>query len=124
MNSTRPKGQTCASRPPETTTSRSPLRVRAMVGHNLGNIEAAASIVETVRQQARAARRAKREAISSLDAMTAVQVDDRAGLAIDELLEGVERREEFVNPWELEPLYLRRPDAVANWTTREPRGQS
>ena len=27
-------------------------------------------------------------------------------------------REEFINPWELRPLYLRKPDAEANWTTR------
>ena len=27
-------------------------------------------------------------------------------------------REEFVNPWELEPLYLRKPDAAAPWPTR------
>jgi uncharacterized protein (TIGR03083 family) len=61
--------------------------VRAMVGHNLGNIEAAASLVESARQQARAARRAKREGISPLDAMTAVQVDDRAPLSVDELID-------------------------------------
>ena len=61
--------------------------VRAMVGHNLGNIEAAASLVETARQQLRAARRAKRDGASPLDAMTAVQVDDRAGLSVDELVE-------------------------------------
>jgi tRNA threonylcarbamoyladenosine biosynthesis protein TsaB len=31
-------------------------------------------------------------------------------------------REEFVQPWELAPLYLRKPDAVANWERRpEPR---
>ncbi|MDH3752444.1 MAG: tRNA (adenosine(37)-N6)-threonylcarbamoyltransferase complex dimerization subunit type 1 TsaB [Acidimicrobiia bacterium] len=28
-------------------------------------------------------------------------------------------REEFVNPWELRPLYLRKPDAEINWKTRE-----
>lgn len=28
-------------------------------------------------------------------------------------------REEWVNPWEIEPLYLRRPDAEINWSTRE-----
>jgi tRNA threonylcarbamoyladenosine biosynthesis protein TsaB len=28
-------------------------------------------------------------------------------------------REDFVQPWELEPLYLRRPDAEINWTTRD-----
>lgn len=27
-------------------------------------------------------------------------------------------REEWVNPWELTPLYLRAPDAQINWTTR------
>ena len=61
--------------------------VRAMVGHNLGNFEAAASVVETARQQAKAARRAKREGISPLDGMTAVQVEERAGLSVDELIE-------------------------------------
>ncbi len=30
-------------------------------------------------------------------------------------------REDFVNPWELQPLYLRRPDAQVNWSTREQR---
>jgi tRNA threonylcarbamoyladenosine biosynthesis protein TsaB len=28
-------------------------------------------------------------------------------------------REDFVQPWQLEPLYLRPPDAEINWTTRE-----
>jgi tRNA threonylcarbamoyladenosine biosynthesis protein TsaB len=28
-------------------------------------------------------------------------------------------REEWVNPWELSPLYLRKPDAEINWSTRE-----
>jgi tRNA threonylcarbamoyladenosine biosynthesis protein TsaB len=27
-------------------------------------------------------------------------------------------REEWVNSWELEPLYLRKPDAEINWSTR------
>jgi tRNA threonylcarbamoyladenosine biosynthesis protein TsaB len=27
-------------------------------------------------------------------------------------------REEWVNPWELQPLYLRAPDARINWSTR------
>ncbi|MBK9179577.1 MAG: tRNA (adenosine(37)-N6)-threonylcarbamoyltransferase complex dimerization subunit type 1 TsaB [Acidimicrobiales bacterium] len=30
-------------------------------------------------------------------------------------------REEFVNPWDLQPLYLRRPDAEINWKVREGR---
>ena len=28
-------------------------------------------------------------------------------------------REEFVAPWELTPLYLRKPDAEINWTERD-----
>ena len=28
-------------------------------------------------------------------------------------------REDFVQPWKLEPLYLRRPDAEINWLTRD-----
>jgi tRNA threonylcarbamoyladenosine biosynthesis protein TsaB len=28
-------------------------------------------------------------------------------------------REDFVQPWELEPLYLRAPDAEINWVTRD-----
>jgi tRNA threonylcarbamoyladenosine biosynthesis protein TsaB len=33
-------------------------------------------------------------------------------------------REEFVNPWELEPLYLRKADAEINWTTRAPQSRA
>jgi tRNA threonylcarbamoyladenosine biosynthesis protein TsaB len=29
-------------------------------------------------------------------------------------------REQWVKPWDLQPLYLRKPDADANWATREP----
>ena len=28
-------------------------------------------------------------------------------------------REEWVNPWEIQPMYLRAPDAQINWSTRE-----
>jgi len=30
-------------------------------------------------------------------------------------------REEWVNPWEIEPIYLRAPDAQINWSTRAAR---
>ena len=30
-------------------------------------------------------------------------------------------REEFVNSWDLQPLYLRAPDAAINWATRDGR---
>ena len=28
-------------------------------------------------------------------------------------------REEFVQSWEIEPVYLRKPDAEINWSIRE-----
>jgi tRNA threonylcarbamoyladenosine biosynthesis protein TsaB len=28
-------------------------------------------------------------------------------------------REEWVKPWDLQPLYLRKPDAEINWSTRD-----
>ena len=65
--------------------------VRAMVGHNLGNFEGAASVREMASQQLKAARRAKRDGSSPLDAMTAVQVDERARLTTAELLDRLER---------------------------------
>ena len=65
--------------------------VRAMVGHNLGNFEGAASVRELARQQLQAMRRAKRDGLTPLDAMTAVQVDERAGLTTAELLARLER---------------------------------
>ena len=65
--------------------------VRAMVGHNLGNFEGAASVRELASQQIKATRRARQEGISPLDAMTAVQVDERAELTTDELIARLER---------------------------------
>ncbi len=50
--------------------------------------------------------------------------DRRPGLAypsarsLVQLAHAKALREEWVNPWELEPLYLRKPDAEINWSTR------
>jgi tRNA threonylcarbamoyladenosine biosynthesis protein TsaB len=33
-------------------------------------------------------------------------------------------REEWVNPWEVEAMYLRKPDAEINWSTRNDGGKS
>jgi tRNA threonylcarbamoyladenosine biosynthesis protein TsaB len=53
-----------------------------------------------------------------------VEVGDR-GLAypsansLVQLAHAQALREQFVAPWELQPLYLRKPDAEINWVTRE-----
>ena len=52
--------------------------VRAMAGHVLGMTQMAASLPETVRQQLGSQRRAKRDRVSLLDALTALQVDKNA----------------------------------------------
>ena len=42
-------------------------------------------------------------------------------LPIFQLAHAQALREQFVNPWELDPLYLRQPDAEINWITRQGR---
>ncbi len=58
------------------------------------------------------------------DDIDRVQIGDR-GLAypsaasLVQLAHAKAIREEFVRSWELEPLYLRTPDAEINWSVRE-----
>lgn len=58
------------------------------------------------------------------DGLTKVEICDRAlayptATSLVQLAHARALREEWVNSWELEPLYLRAPDAEINWTTRE-----
>ena len=61
------------------------------------------------------------------DGLTRVEIVDQ-GLAhpsaasLVQLAHAQALREEFVAPWELTPLYLRKPDAEINWSTRGRRG--
>jgi len=58
------------------------------------------------------------------EGLTKVEIVD-AGLAhpsaasLVQLAHAQALREQFVKPWDLQPLYLRKPDAEINWTTRE-----
>jgi tRNA threonylcarbamoyladenosine biosynthesis protein TsaB len=60
------------------------------------------------------------------DGLTKVELADH-GLAypsaasLVQLAHAQALREQWVNPWDLEPLYLRVPDAEINWATREVR---
>jgi tRNA threonylcarbamoyladenosine biosynthesis protein TsaB len=62
------------------------------------------------------------------DGLTKVELAD-SGLAyptassLVQLAHARALREEWVLPWELEPLYLRVPDAEINWSTRESAGR-
>ncbi|WP_168199818.1 maleylpyruvate isomerase family mycothiol-dependent enzyme [Citricoccus sp. SGAir0253] len=65
--------------------------VRDMAGHMLGMAEYAASIGELVRQTVAASRRARRGRLSQLDAVTALQVQEHAGLDAAGLVERYRR---------------------------------
>jgi tRNA threonylcarbamoyladenosine biosynthesis protein TsaB len=63
---------------------------------------------------------------SRLAAVAGVEVADQwlarpSAAPLVQLAHAKALREDWVNPWELEPLYLRRPDAEINWSTRHGR---
>jgi tRNA threonylcarbamoyladenosine biosynthesis protein TsaB len=60
----------------------------------------------------------------ALDDLTGVEVGDGCLAfpspgSLVELAHAKALREEFVQPWELEPVYLRKADAEINWQVRE-----
>jgi uncharacterized protein (TIGR03083 family) len=61
--------------------------VRAVAGHILGMARFASSLRQQARQQAVSARRAGRKGIASIDALTALQVEEHAALTTSELVE-------------------------------------
>lgn len=60
--------------------------VRDMAGHVLGAMRSAASEIELTSQQVASLRRAKRDGVALVDAMTQVQIDRTAHLRTDELV--------------------------------------
>jgi tRNA threonylcarbamoyladenosine biosynthesis protein TsaB len=60
----------------------------------------------------------------TFDRVTGVEICEQGlaypnATALVQLAHARAMREEWVNPWELQPLYLRAPDAEINWATRE-----
>ena len=58
------------------------------------------------------------------DGLRKVEIADHAfahpnASALVQLAHAQALREQFVKPWEIQPLYLRKPDVDINWTTRE-----
>jgi tRNA threonylcarbamoyladenosine biosynthesis protein TsaB len=58
------------------------------------------------------------------DGLRKVEIADNAfahpsASALVQLAHAQALREQFVKPWEIQPLYLRKPDVDINWTTRE-----
>jgi uncharacterized protein (TIGR03083 family) len=65
--------------------------VRAMAGHLLGMAQMVATVRETVRQQIASQRRATRDGIPLLDALTAIQVEKNADLTPGEVVDAMRR---------------------------------
>jgi uncharacterized protein (TIGR03083 family) len=65
--------------------------VRAVVGHNLGNMAGNASLRENVHQMRTAMKRSKANGTLLIDEMTGLQVSERAALTPAELCDEVER---------------------------------
>jgi uncharacterized protein (TIGR03083 family) len=63
--------------------------VKALVAHNLGNMEANAAFREMIHQLRTATRRAKNSGTQMIDEMTALQVSERADLSPVELVDRV-----------------------------------
>jgi tRNA threonylcarbamoyladenosine biosynthesis protein TsaB len=60
----------------------------------------------------------------AFDGLSRVEVADQSlahpsASSLVQLAHAQALREEFVAPWELTPLYLRKPDAEINWSTRD-----
>jgi tRNA threonylcarbamoyladenosine biosynthesis protein TsaB len=58
------------------------------------------------------------------DGLRKVEIADHgfaypSAAALVQLAHAQALREQFVKPWEIQPLYLRKPDVDINWTTRE-----
>ncbi|QIK66507.1 maleylpyruvate isomerase family mycothiol-dependent enzyme [Nocardioides sp. HDW12B] len=94
--------------------------VRAMAGHMLGMVQMVASVPEMVRQQVGAGRRAKRDGVVLVDALTALQVDKNASLAPEGLIAEMRRlAPRAVRGRSRAPGLLRRqtiPDGDEWWT--------
>jgi uncharacterized protein (TIGR03083 family) len=66
--------------------------VRAVAGHCLGMLSDFTSLRAMMRRMRAASQGAKRDGVAMVDAMTALQVDEHAGLSTDELIAVIERR--------------------------------
>jgi len=106
-----------------------PAGVQRVTPHQVGTPqELAAEIVATGEECLLVGDGARRYA-DEFEGLSRVRVADQefahpSAASLVQLAHAQALREEFVKPWELEPLYLRKPDAVANWTTRAGGGKA
>jgi uncharacterized protein (TIGR03083 family) len=82
--------------------------VRAMAGHCVGMLSDFTSLRAMMRRMYLTARAAKRDGSARVDAMTALQVEEHAGLTFEELIAAIEHRGPKAARWRAEaPALLR-----------------
>lgn len=104
-----------------------PAGVQRVTPHLVGSPEDLASEIVAAGEDCLLAGDGARRYADEFEGLSRVRIADQevahpSATSLVQLAHAQALREEFVNPWELEPLYLRKPDAVANWTTRAPGG--
>lgn len=98
--------------------------VQRLSGHRLGTPDELCSEIQATGEECLAVGDGALRYAESLQELTRVEIGE-AGLAFPsaaslvQLAHAQALREEFINSWELEPVYLRKADAEINWRARE-----
>lgn len=100
-----------------------PAGVQRVTPHQVGSPEDLASEIVAAGEDCLLVGDGARRYADAFEGLGRVHIADQemahpSATSLVQLAHAQALREEFVNPWELEPLYLRKPDAVANWATR------
>lgn len=100
-----------------------PAGVQRVTPHQVGTPQEVASQIVAVGEECLLVGDGARRYADEFEGLSEVILADQevahpSAASLVQLAHAQALREEFVNVWELEPLYLRKPDAVANWATR------
>lgn len=106
-----------------------PAGVQRVTPHQVGTPQELASEILATGEECLLVGDGARRYADAFDGLSRVLLADQemahpSASSLVQLAHAQALREEFVNPWELEPLYLRKPDAVANWTTKAAGGSA
>lgn len=98
--------------------------VQRLSGHQIGSPDDLASELLASREECLLVGDGALRYVDRYEDLSRVEVAD-LGLAypsassLVQLAHAKALREEWVQPWDLEPMYLRKPDAEINWSTRD-----
>jgi tRNA threonylcarbamoyladenosine biosynthesis protein TsaB len=98
--------------------------VQRVGGHQVGSPEDLASELLTARDEILLVGDGALRYQEAFEGLKRVELADMgfahpSAASLVQLAHAQALREQFVAPWELTPLYLRKPDAEINWSTRE-----